>query len=359
MSLLPLVEFTIDPKKKNAGVKAISIVDSPAIESDFILFSKDNLERYKFADETKQMILGLALIPNKRIYRVDKQNREYEGFFSPQTIELIRNKFMEEKNISEVNLQHSESEYVNGVYLVETYIVQSPEQQKLLLSKGIDAPLGSWAVQYHVDSPELFQEIKQGGYHGFSVEAFLDNQLSIQTPTMMNIEKFTEGRIAETGQQITYGKPGEPVKAVVDIKAGGNISQSSLSDGQYTLEDGTIIAVKGGVLFEIEPKKESGTDYKVPTPEQITQQHDAAVATENKKNTTMSKEKLEVPKDKTNAYQPTGGKTPEYKPEAPPAAQTMENDNVPSGAANNGSGLKVDPVKSIGEDSSAARRNAS
>jgi hypothetical protein len=358
MSLLPLYEFFIDPKKKNAGVKAISLVNEPAIESDFVLFSKDNLERYVFANQEKNMILGLALVPNKKIYRVDKTGKEYEGFFSAQTIELIRNKFMQEKNTDQVNLQHSDSEYVNGVYLVETYIVNTAEQQQVLLKKGIDAPIGSWAVQYHVDSPELFAEIKTGGYRGFSVEAFLDNQLSIQNPTMMEKENFTDGRIAETGQQVTYGKVGEPVKAIVDIKAGGNASESSLSDGQYTLEDGTIIAVKGGVLFEVEPKKESDTDYKVPTPDQIKEQQDAAVAKENKtKNLKMSKKEnlAVVPNDKANAYQPTSGKAPEFKPEKP---QELENDTTPAGAANNGSGLKVDPVKSIGQvpDSTKKRK---
>jgi hypothetical protein len=112
MNILPLFEFTIDPKKKNSGVKAISIVDQPAIESDFHLFAKDSkMEKYVFADDSKRMILGLALVPNKRIFRLDKSGKEYDGFFSQQTIELIRNKFMEEKNTDQVNLQHSETDY--------------------------------------------------------------------------------------------------------------------------------------------------------------------------------------------------------------------------------------------------------
>jgi hypothetical protein len=368
---LPLYEFFIDPKKKNSGVKAVSLVDSPAIESDFVMFNKDSkMDRYVFADQSKGMILGLALVPNKKIYRLDNKGNEFNGYFSADTIEMIRNKFMEEKNTDQVNLQHKDNEYVKGVYLVETYIVKTPEQQLDIKNKGIEAPLGSWLVQYHVDSPELFNEIKTGGYHGFSVEAFLDNQLVINQPTIMNkyIDKFktlleefeheqyfTDSRIADTGQQITYGKVGEPVKAVVDIKSGNNVSMGSLSDGQYTLEDGTIIAVKGGVLFEVEPKKQQEDDTHVPTPEQIKQQHDAAV----KNNMLiMNKEKLAevTPKDATNAYQPTGSKPKEYKPEAPPKSQEMENDATPAGAANNGSGLKVDPVKSIGAVPGSAKK---
>ena len=358
-NILPLYEFTIDPKKKNSGVKAISLVDKPAIESDFQLFAKESKqERYVFADQkTKQMILGLALIPNKKIYRVSKEGDEFNGYFSIDTIEGIRNKFMQEKNTDQVNLQHKDNEYIKDVYLVETFIVKTPEQQQDLKNKNIEAPLGSWAVQYHVDSPELFEEIKAGGYKGFSVEAYLDNLLVINKPVQMNIinkfkalinefesqENFKDNRIAETGQQITYGKVGEPVKAVSDIKDGA-ISQSALTDGQYILEDGTIIVVKGGVLIEAQPKPQNP-----PTPEQINDTKNAINNNEDNQNLQKMSNKNQ---NAENAYQNTGT-AKEYKPVQPPAAQTMENDATPVGTATPGtptSGLDVKPVKSIGAE---------
>ena len=64
MNIFPLV---IDESAEVFGIEAVSIVDSPAIESNFIALKGQNF-KFKETGE-KRILMGAALIPNKPIYR--------------------------------------------------------------------------------------------------------------------------------------------------------------------------------------------------------------------------------------------------------------------------------------------------
>ena len=78
---IPVYEFKIDEAGNQTGVKAISLVDEPAIESDFVYFAKEDKKQYiKLEVEGyKNTVLGLALIPDKYILRMDKNSNPYYG----------------------------------------------------------------------------------------------------------------------------------------------------------------------------------------------------------------------------------------------------------------------------------------
>ena len=66
---IPLVYLTIDDDDES-GVDFVSLVDEPAIERDFMAFSKVK-EPYKFRvkDEEKRIITGPFMIASLPIYR--------------------------------------------------------------------------------------------------------------------------------------------------------------------------------------------------------------------------------------------------------------------------------------------------
>ena len=77
---LDLIELFIDEEKELDGIEAISLVEFPAIEENFVALSKHKVE-FKAIDEERRVVIGLALIPDKKIYRRDKEY-EYNIMFS-------------------------------------------------------------------------------------------------------------------------------------------------------------------------------------------------------------------------------------------------------------------------------------
>jgi hypothetical protein len=163
------IEMLIEDIEKD-GVFAISIVDRPAIESDFIYLSK---EEVKFKQTEKGLIVGLALIPNKDIKRKTKDGELYNIFFSEETVEKTAQLFMRNQHTRSITLDHESK--TDKAYVVESWIVEDPKKDKIALY-GIDAVKGSWAVAMKVDDQELKQRILNGEYNGFSIEGKFEGE---------------------------------------------------------------------------------------------------------------------------------------------------------------------------------------
>ena len=146
------------------GVFAISIVDRPAIESDFIYLSSEEVH---FAETEKGLIVGLALIPEKDILRRTESGEKYKIFFTDETVEQTAHLFMKNQNTNNVTLGHEQE--TNGAYVVESWIVENPKKDKVSLY-GIDAKKGSWAIAMKVEDHRLKQRILNGQFNGFSIE---------------------------------------------------------------------------------------------------------------------------------------------------------------------------------------------
>lgn len=149
----------------------ISLVEFPAIESNFLCFSKDDAKKYIFADAEKHIITGAVLVPNKRIYRNDNYG-EYYVFFSKDTIRRISEQFFANFKNKSFTLEHFDN--TNGVCVVESWIKDSDTDKSVAL--GLQAPIGTWFISAKVDSPEVWAGIKEGVYQGFSIAGhFLEN----------------------------------------------------------------------------------------------------------------------------------------------------------------------------------------
>lgn len=164
MKKLEDIELKIENENED-GVFAISLVDRPAIQENFIALSEHKIE-LKVVDEDKRILVGLALVPNKKIYR-NVNGKEFNVFFSEQTIEKTNELFMRNLNLNSITSQHETK--VSGVSVIESWIVEDEKNDKSNLY-NLNAVKGSWAVKMKVYNDEEWNKVKLGEYKGFSIE---------------------------------------------------------------------------------------------------------------------------------------------------------------------------------------------
>lgn len=174
MEKLQNIELTIKDENEQ-GVFAISFVDRPAIEEDFILLSAMDVEM-KVIDEGKREVIGLALVPEKKILRriEDKETKKVTEFtvsFSAETIAKTQELYMKKLYGNNVTIDHAKE--VDGVTLIESWIVEDVKHDKSNIY-NLNAPLGSWVVKMKVYNDEVYKGIKEGKFNGFSIEGRYD-----------------------------------------------------------------------------------------------------------------------------------------------------------------------------------------
>ena len=157
----------------DSELTAVSLVDSPAIESDFQYFNSQDSKRYvKLENEEKRLVIGAALVPDLDIYRYDAwTGEEFYISFSRKCIEKLADKFMKNNLGHNWSLDHEMP--TDGVYVFESWIKEDMEKDKSV-ALGIDPnlPEGTWFISARINDNEIWDKVKAGKWHGFSVEAF-------------------------------------------------------------------------------------------------------------------------------------------------------------------------------------------
>ena len=177
MDKLDTVELFIDDAKEDDGIEAISLVEFPAIEENFIALSKHELE-FKTVDTEKRIIVGLALVPDKPIYR-RKGDYEYNVIFSKETVRKASELYLKRLKINNATLEH-DIEMTKGVSVIESWIVEDPKKDKTAVY-GLNAVEGAWAVIMKIDNEEVWKDVKAGKYLGLSIEGmFSDSSEDIE-----------------------------------------------------------------------------------------------------------------------------------------------------------------------------------
>lgn len=183
MKKLEDIELKIENENED-GVFAISLVDRPAIQENFIALSEHKIE-LKVVDEDKRILVGLALVPNKKIYR-NVNGKEFNVFFSEQTIEKTNELFMRNLNLNSITSQHETK--VSGVSVIESWIVEDEKNDKSNLY-NLNAPKGSWAVKMKVYNDEEWNKVKLGEYKGFSIEGIYQGLDKLQASEQVEEEE--------------------------------------------------------------------------------------------------------------------------------------------------------------------------
>ena len=208
----------------NSETYAISLVESPAIEENFVALAKEEeVVDVKLSDDEKHIVYGAVLVPEKDIYRNNGEN-EYYINFSEESIEKMSQDFMREYRQYEIKTDHDK--IADEVCVVESWIKTSMTMDKsVALGLNPDLPIGTWFCGCKVNNIETWKRIKDGELRGFSVESLInleefsknDNNMEIKTDEMFfdkikNVLKEVLASVSMTKQEEeTKIEPIEPI----------------------------------------------------------------------------------------------------------------------------------------------------
>lgn len=184
-TIMKIVELILDDDQDNF-VEAISVVESPAIEEDFVALKS---QEFRFAEQDKErkILVGPILIPNKPIYRKNGED-EYYIYFSRDTVRKASQLYLKQGNQGNSTLEHSED--LKGLTLVESWLVEDKKNDKSNIY-GMDLPLGSWVGAVKVDNDEVWNEyVKTGKVKGFSIEGYFADKAEAKKITEEEQQMF-------------------------------------------------------------------------------------------------------------------------------------------------------------------------
>lgn len=265
---------------ENDGMICISLVDEPAVESEFVAFNKQEKVKFSILNEEERMILGVVMRADFPIYRYSESMGEYYIKYSKETIKAMTQRFLADNNQNKINLMHQSGDYKDGVELVQIFI---KNVDKGISPKGFEnIEDGSLFAQYHIENDEIWEKVKDGTFQGFSLEMYctIEEQKqetkhnNIKNRTSMTIEKIKNvlrSLLVECGNTMTdkgnIFYDGEDLIEGVDVFSDEEM-ETVLEDGDYETDD-KIITVENGSVKEIKDKEiaEEKEETEEPTEE--------------------------------------------------------------------------------------------
>jgi len=197
---MKVIELFIDEEGEFAGIDAISIVEQPAIEENFVALKEDIKVELADVDKEKRILMGAALIPNKKIYRKNGED-EFYIYFSEDTVRRASELFLMKGNQSKSTLEHQAS--LSGLTVVESWIVEDDTHDKSR-KYGLNMPVGTWMVSMKVNNDEVWEDyVKTGKVKGFSIEGYFTDKVEM---SMMDAELEAAEVLLEIADSIEAGK---------------------------------------------------------------------------------------------------------------------------------------------------------
>ena len=268
---------------EDSGMIKISLVDDPAVMSNFQAFdAQKKLLMYEVADEEKRLVRGVVMRADFPIFRRDKEMGEYYIIYKADTIRQMAEKYLVENRQNNINLMHEADSDVDGVKMVQFFIKDS--SAGVSPTKFDEIADGSLFGEFHVTNDEVWNQIMEGTYKGFSLEGVFDltpeqNKDEIQeivdsldgkfkrilknTSNSKNMSKLSRLKaalakaLAEFGT-ITTDKGILAWDGDDDLKAGDSVfiedaegNRTAADDGDYKTDDGKTIKVVDGKVSEI------------------------------------------------------------------------------------------------------------
>ena len=213
-----IIELVLDEMQELMGIQAISIVENPAIEEDFVALKTQKVE-FATQNEEKRILMGAALIPNKPIYRRSGEE-EFYVYFSKDTIRKASELFFQNGNQNKSTLEH-EAE-LQKLSVVESWIVEDTEKDKSRLY-GMEMPVGTWMISMKVNNPDIWENyVKTGKVKGFSIEGYFVDKVNFNKQEMEVLE--------EQEAELILSQIKAVIKKDARRKTGKNIEMESYSD---------------------------------------------------------------------------------------------------------------------------------
>jgi hypothetical protein len=173
---------------------AISLVENPAIESDFMYFGKET-QMFAAVDNEKHMLIGAILIPDKKIIRVEADGTPYEVFFTKDTVAKLAQNYLAKKYTDQATLEHDVK--IKNVTLVESWIKDGQFDKSN--NYGLNLPKGTWVGMFKITDDKLWKDyIKTGKVKGFSIEGLFSHKLvkaSLEDIIEKDINELSDAQI--------------------------------------------------------------------------------------------------------------------------------------------------------------------
>ena len=244
-------------KSNDEGILAISLVDDPAINIDFVCFSKDkNIVNFSIQSEEERIITGPIMIPDYPIIR-NVDGYKFYVKYSRETIKEMAEKMLKDGTFNNVDTQHN-MQFIDGLSLIELYIKDS--KKGIVPSFLQNIPDGTLIASYHIEDDTLWDSVKNGKLlNGFSLAGAFDfeglkNKI-IKSKEMKIVEKFlkTVVKFAQisTDKGILLTNEGEDLAVGVEVFVEDGEGYKKAEDGEYKLDDDEIIVVVDGKVSEI------------------------------------------------------------------------------------------------------------
>ena len=268
MTKLPIYEALIS--SEDDGIITISLVDEPAVESDFVCFAKDTGKQlFALKDSAERLITGCLMKADTPIYRNDN-GYEYYIVFSKKTIQTMAQKMLADSTFKNIDTQHNGELLPQGALtLMELYVKDS---NKGIDPNFVDVPDGSLMVTFKVNDESIWQECANGDFlNGFSLEGFFETKqidFSKNKPNKtksfkMRIKELLRRMLAQFGEvsmdelTLYYEGDGELTVGTVVTDIDGN----PIADGEYNNEEMTVKVMDGKVdAIEYIEKEEEPVD---------------------------------------------------------------------------------------------------
>lgn len=275
-----------------SGMQCISLVDSPAVMTDFVaLAEKKQPVMFAVSDEDKRLVRGVVMRADFPIYRYSKQDGEYYIIYKAEDIRLMAEKYLADGRQNNVNLMHEAGSDVEGVQMVQYFIKDS--ENGISPAGFEDITDGSLFAEFHVHNDEVWEQIKDGTYKGFSLEGYFDlqpelNKEAVQeavndldekgqkfNKTMSKLERLKQMITAAfvsvqcgsvtTDKGVIYWDGDEELKAGDAVFVDVDGTQQAAEDGDYVTDDKKTIVVVDGKVSEITVPEEEPTEPTEPT----------------------------------------------------------------------------------------------
>lgn len=281
---LPIYNCIIDESEDDTtGILAISFVDYPANQVDFVALKKQSEKVFLNRDIKKQILTGVVLKPDQLIYRNSAQTGDYYIRFSAEQIEKIAHKMMR-TGVALHNTTHQHQTALSGNYLTELWIIEDPATDKSKALGFENLPKGTLMCSYKVeDSAYWEKEVMTGHVKGFSLEGFFNQQPDIskiknEMNVRMNKKKPKQtllGRIArmlldiEAVEKVDATASGTPYvvfvladgkEVYVDEDGFATLDGEQMPAGDHKLANGNLLIVdEQGQFVETREASQSNT----------------------------------------------------------------------------------------------------
>lgn len=183
---LPIYYATINEdlaglELKQQGIQNIALVDSPAMLTEWLMFSEQKPIEFKMAlQEEQRIITAPVIIADLPIYRKvneDGIEKEFYVVYKKDTNMKVLQKYMSDGNQKKVKLTHDTQDLSKGVFVFEVFM--SDESRGIAQPKGFDLPDGTIFCSMKINNDEIWQEAKAGKVKGISLEGFFDLEKEI------------------------------------------------------------------------------------------------------------------------------------------------------------------------------------